>query len=162
MNWFNFYTPNIRSDRFAGATDEQLGVWLRLVVYCCEQENGGMIHGAFKWTERKWMAALGISAGVITAESQLWHFSEIGSLCVLDYPMAKEHEIKAKRRAGKRTAAMRWAKKVNPQTQRRNSSATRSATSSPNNSAHAEGEGEGEVEDKEHPRRIAPIAQKSQ
>jgi hypothetical protein len=147
MNWFNLYTPTIRSDRFAGATDEQLGVWMRCMVYCCEQENGGAIHGASLWSERKWMAAIGISEQVIRDDSPLWHFNEIGSLILLDYPHAKEAEIKAKRRAGKRTAAMRWHKKETRKIQRLRSSATSSPTSLPN----AEGEGEGEGEDKDTP-----------
>lgn len=145
MNWFNFFTPDLRSENFSEATEEQLGAWFRLVIYCCEQENGGMVHGAEKWSDRKWLNSTGVSSDLIKQESPLWHFSGVGSLCVDGYPMAKELEVKAKRTAGKRTASLRWGKsKRKKKTQ--NSSATSSANSSATSLVNAEGEGEGEGE----------------
>lgn len=145
MNWFNFHTPEMRNESFSGASEEQLGAWFRLVIYCCEQENGGMIHGAEKWNDRKWLNATGVSSDLIKQESPLWHFSGVGSLCIVSYPVSKEIEVKAKRQAGRRTAQKRWGKsRTKPKG--KNSSATSSVNSSATSLLNAEGEGEGEGE----------------
>lgn len=140
MNWINIYTPLLRSGPFAEATDAQLGAWTRLNAFCAEQENGGQIHGSFEWSERKWMTTAGVSKAILNDASPLWHFSQIGSLVLHSYNLAKEQEIRAKRVAAKRTNAQRWGKK----SKRKNRSATRSVS----RSVSREGEVEVEVEDK--------------
>lgn len=59
MIWFKTEVQTLRSDRFLYADHAQLGIWLLLIAYCCEQENGGRIKDACGWTKRHW-ALLGL------------------------------------------------------------------------------------------------------
>lgn len=43
------------------ATEEQAGIWSKLIAYCNGQGNRSyIIQDAANWTDRKWMACVGI------------------------------------------------------------------------------------------------------
>lgn len=146
MNWLNIHTPSFRKHEFTGSDPHEVGVWTLLMVYCCEQENGGKIRNCKEWTERQWLISCSVSIADVSRKSALWSWSAT-CLTVALYPIQKEREVAAKRAAGKATAKVRWARNSvakNPPEKRVNgSSAHSSATSSAHRSADTEGEGEG-------------------
>ena len=75
MNWINIRTDVIRKEEFMEATDEQLGVWVKLLLYCCERENSGLIAGSEKWTDVQWQRSCGLTEASVKAESPLWRFT---------------------------------------------------------------------------------------
>lgn len=112
MNWLNVNVTKLRDDVFAGATPEELGIWLRLVAYCALMENGGGIIGCEPWTERQWQTTCGISKAEVDVKSRLWRFGgNEGVLWVYGYPKEQEAVLKAKRAGGKRGARKRWKPK---------------------------------------------------
>lgn len=144
MIWLNIKLPVLRGYAFRDATSSSLGVWVRLVAYCCEQENGGTIVGAGKWTARTWLTTVGVEMTEINESSELWRMDALGTLFVTEYPAEKELEIRAKRIAGKRTANLRWGTPMKPKSKRKKQSDYSSANSSATKSAYAEEEEETE------------------
>ena len=65
MNWINLRTELLRSAEFANARPGAIETWLRVLAYSCEQENGGQISGAAKWTERAWLTTCGVTKGEV-------------------------------------------------------------------------------------------------
>jgi hypothetical protein len=112
MKWLNFEIPRMRSEPFAGATNEQLGTWLRLIIFCCEQENDGVIPFCANWSDRQWSTCAGLEKAEVLAPSPLWLFRENGSLYVSNFPHEKLTEIVHKRIAANRTNEKRWGKKM--------------------------------------------------
>ncbi len=103
MTYLNLPLRLLRSDLFTDATHEQKGVWLDLMEYCCDQENGGNIHFTEEWSDEKWRNKCGVSLAQVQQPSPLWHFNDAtSSLNVHDYP--KEHE---KRTQNQRAAAVK-------------------------------------------------------
>jgi hypothetical protein len=101
MNWINIETKTLRSPEYIGADPVQRATWLNLLGYCSEQENGGVIGGAKDWKDRRWMQTCGVTLSEVAAASELWAW-EGDSLVLWNYPVTKEHEVRAKRDAGKR------------------------------------------------------------
>ncbi|HXJ42849.1 MAG TPA: hypothetical protein VNH18_26445 [Bryobacteraceae bacterium] len=114
MNWLNTFLPQLRDDRFSGASTEELGVWLRLVAYCAAMENGGSIVGCGSWTEQQWPVAIGISKEAVQFQRErgLWEWNPPHtSIWVYGYPTEQETRMKAMRVGGKRGARKRWKPK---------------------------------------------------
>lgn len=100
MQWLNLEIGRtIRAPEYAGSNPRKRATWINLVAYCCEQENGGRIHGARKWDERTWPQACGLFLEEINAESPMWWWDE-DDLVVWNYPADKVAEVQAKRLAG--------------------------------------------------------------
>lgn len=104
MQWFNLHIPVIRSPEFAGAESWEVGVWLKLVTYCCEQENGGQILGCAEWTDRQWMLSVGVSLSELKKDSQLWTWAVAnpGVLWVHAYPEDQQARMEHMRNGGKK------------------------------------------------------------
>lgn len=111
MNWMNIPTRITRSELFLGASEEQAGVWLKLLAYCCEQENNGYIHGSDKWTDREWSHSTGLTKALVHAPSRLWKFNSAGSLVLHAYPEDHQTAVATMRAAGRAGAKKRWARK---------------------------------------------------
>lgn len=128
MNWINLRTETLRSGDFANANPGAIETWLRVLAYCCEQENNGCIMDAAKWTDRGWMT----TCGVTTAEIKNAHpliYDDGVAVFVTAFPTEKQAEVQAKRKAGKRGGRR---------------SALSRALSTPSKTDSTEGEGEGE------------------
>lgn len=120
MEWINLHTSTLDSVEFKSAEDREVGVWLRLLRYCCGQENGGCIAGARKWSERQWLALVGVDRSQLlepnhhdAPDCKLWSW-EGDDLTVEFYPRKRESEIRAKRRGGKVGAHSRWKAAKDP------------------------------------------------
>jgi hypothetical protein len=80
----------------AEASPHELGTWLTLMMFCCQNENGGRIEGARTWTPKQWYTN---GLDPIDAESQLWTWDG-NDLIVGYYPMKSERRAKASRSNG--------------------------------------------------------------
>ena len=130
MNWMNIRTELLRTPEFAGASKGAIETWLRVLAYCCEQENGGRLENAVKWNDRTWMATCGVTKEEVEAAKPLLYDDGVDYF-VTEYPTEKQAEVQAKRKAGKRGG--------------KKSAASR-ASSCASTTASTEGEGEREVE----------------
>lgn len=110
MDYLNVHVPLLRSDLFADASPEDLGVWLRLSAYCAQQENGGQIIACAEWSDHKWLMTVGIRKADLDRQSTLWTWanSQPGVLWVTGYPKEQEAKLKAQRKGGKIGAKRRW------------------------------------------------------
>jgi len=103
MNWINLKISAMNSQEPAGATSAELGTWLRLALYCVEQENGGTIKGARDWSPRQWMAIIGVSEEEIDAETPLWKWEAL-NLVIWNYPADHQERVERLREIGGRRA----------------------------------------------------------
>lgn len=133
MNWINLRTELLRTPEFMSAKDGAIETWLRVLAYCCEQENGGSMTGSNSWSDKVWTCAAGVSKQQVIDAFPLIKETESGYV-IVGYPQSKQAEVEAKREAGRKGGSR---------------SASRSACRSPNGSAATEGEGEGESKGKE-------------
>ena len=101
MNWINLKISAMNSQEPAGATSAELGTWLRLALYCVEQENGGTIAGARNWNPRQWMAIIGVSEDEIDAETPLWKWESF-NLVIWNYPADHQERVERLRDIGGR------------------------------------------------------------
>lgn len=101
MNWINIRTEQLRSLAFATANKGAVETWLRVLAYCCEQENGGIIAGAASWSDRQWMITCGVSGDDIANAGQLICVDG-ESIVVSCYPSDKEKEVKKDRLNGRK------------------------------------------------------------
>ena len=61
MIWINIKTTTLRESEYISASPTQQATWLKLLAYCSEHENGGVIDGAGGWNERAWLFGCGIT-----------------------------------------------------------------------------------------------------
>ena len=61
MKYAGISVETVRSATWMRADNATIGAWCRLQVYCAEQETGGTIAGAARFTRRDWLFAAGIS-----------------------------------------------------------------------------------------------------
>ena len=109
MEWLNLHTSTLDSEEFLCSDPVDQATWLKLERYCIGQENGGVIHGARNWTDRQWQQLVRAKRAEVRHECSLWTWDG-DDLTVKFYPVAKELEIKAKRRAAESTHAKRQGK----------------------------------------------------
>lgn len=109
MNYANIETRLLNCSPMNHATDSELGVWLRLLAYCGAQENGGKIHGADKWTARQWLVSAGVEKASVEAESPLWHFTGVGTLIIVHYPISQQDACQKQRASVRRANLKRWS-----------------------------------------------------
>lgn len=141
MYWINLHSSTLDSPEFVGAEPHQRSTWICLLRFCCGQENAGRISGAASWSDRRWQQLVRITLKEIRSRSELWRFDG-EDLLVNFYPIKKENEIKAKRKAGQETVAKRWETQQTPH-RSADSSANSSAISSTPKEQDTEGERKG-------------------
>ena len=100
MHFFNLYIPNLRAQEYVSSEPTQRATWLNVSAFCCEQENGGRIVGAAKWTERQWMAC-GVTRREATHCEPLITFDGDDAI-VWAYPENSEKTAQNKRLNGRR------------------------------------------------------------
>jgi len=109
MEWLNIHSSTLDSEEFLSSEPVDQATWLKLQRYCMGQENGGVIRGAKGWTGRQWQHLVRATLKEILRESRLWEWTG-DDLKVKYYPIDKQLEVQAKRRAGQSTHAKRRAK----------------------------------------------------
>lgn len=73
------------------------GVWLQLLLWCAEQENGGIILDAANWSEEAW-GMLGVSKNLLAHASRLVAFTS-RDMVLRGYPIQQEELVARRRRA---------------------------------------------------------------
>ena len=99
MNWLNIPLALLRSPELTGAEPEERATWLFVLGYCADQENGGTIKKCKAWKCRQWQQTCGVTLQEVSRESKLWKWKG-EDLLVTFYPIDKEKEVQAKRKAG--------------------------------------------------------------
>jgi hypothetical protein len=101
MNWLNLQTSVIRSPEYVGCDPVQRATWLNLMIYCAEQENGGVIPDCASWKDRRWQQTCGVTKPEVDDQCDLWSFDG-DNLTLWAYPAEKEEEIQKMRESGAR------------------------------------------------------------
>ena len=114
--WLNIKTTTLRESEYISATPTQQATWLKLLAYCAEHENGGVIDGAGDWNDRAWLFGCGVTLEEVRSSCALWQFDQSGNLSVWNYPVEKELEVSAKREAGRRGAFAKHARRKDSST----------------------------------------------
>ncbi len=99
MNWLNVRTELSRSPHFVKASCASIGAWLRVHLYCCEQENGGILAGAATWSDRQWLMACGVTKKEVRAAGPLLLDDGV-SITVTEYSRDKELQVRQNRENG--------------------------------------------------------------
>lgn len=110
MQYLSLEIRILRTDAAFTATNAQIGVWIRLLAYCADHENGGVIRDGFKWTDRQCLP-LGFLRSDLDEPCAMWRF-DTGHLYVTGYSQRMERAVAAKRKGGKIGSSRRWDKKV--------------------------------------------------
>ena len=108
MDWLNIHiAKQIRSPAAIGSAPSELGTWVRVLAYCCEQENGGRIAGGASWKDRQWQQTCAVTLRELRSADRLIRFD--GSDVVVNgYPVEKEAEVQRARRRASAGAMARW------------------------------------------------------
>jgi hypothetical protein len=102
--------PNLSGDPEYIATNATgRGVWLQLLLWCAEQENGGVIPGAATWSDEAW-GMLGVSKNSLAYACRLVSFRS-PDVVLWGYPIEQEKILQAKRTGGKKGADARYVNK---------------------------------------------------
>jgi hypothetical protein len=90
-----------RDPVFTYASTHAQAVWLILMAYCCERENGGVIAGARTWQADRWLKECGLKTQDVVKAFPLVRLEDESAI-VWNYPLAKQREIERKREGGKK------------------------------------------------------------
>ena len=111
MNWLNLQTSVIRSPEYVGCDPIQRATWLNLMIYCAEQENGGVIPDCKSWKDRRWQQTCGVTKSEADDDCDLWSFDG-ENLILWGYPVEKQEEIQRNRESGHRGGKARSDAKI--------------------------------------------------
>ncbi len=87
------------------------GTWLNLLLWCAEQENGGIIKGAALWSSEAW-GRLGVVKECLPEAGRLL-LAIGGDIQVLGYPREQEEYLKRARDLGRQGGLTKAGKIVN-------------------------------------------------
>ena len=164
MHWLNLEITRTQGPEYTSAEPAQQLAWFHLLLYCAQQENGGVIEGASEFTDRQWSRMIDVEGATLKSKCSLWSWTEDGGLVVWEYPAKQEQVVKAKREGGKRGGE---AKAQNRSTATSTPSSTpsrtptSSATSTPTRSPSTK-EKEKEKEKEELKEEVPPISPKGE
>lgn len=99
MDWINIHTGTMHSEAVLDASPVQLATWLKLLHYCCLQENGGRLTGAKAFDDRKWLRMANVTKEEVQDGDRLWRWRG-EDLLVSFYPSDKELIVKRNREVG--------------------------------------------------------------
>lgn len=144
MEYINLTITQLGDEAYRRSSLADRGVWLTLLGYCVQQENGGKIQGAHDWSDWDCLQVLGIPRAELNGEHRLWRFD--GSDLVVEfYPLAKQREVQAKRKAGRRGGISSGEARA----EHAESSADTTAPSSASSTASTEGNRKGKGKEEE-------------
>ena len=142
MNWLNLQTSVIRSPEYVGCDPVQRATWLNLMIYCAEQENGGVIPSAASWKDRRWQQTCGVTKSEVEDKCELWSFDG-ENLTLWGYPTEKEEEIQKMRESGARGGKKRAENAAKSKEKQDSSSPPSTLPSSPPSTERKGKEGKG-------------------
>lgn len=102
MNWINLRTEFLRSPLIVQSEPLSLATWLKVLTYCCEQENNGFLKDASSWSDRTWLTVCGVTKSEVESSDHLIVPDGQGNLAVMFYPSVRQAEIQAKRESGRK------------------------------------------------------------
>lgn len=144
MHWLNIEIIRTQGPEYTSAEPAQQLAWFHLLLYCAQQENGGIIREAATFTDRQWMRLIDVEGATLRTECLLWAWAQDGSLIVWEYPAKQEQVVQAKREGGRRGGD---AKAQNRSTA--SSTPSRTPTSTPSSTPSTKEELEEEEKQKE-------------
>lgn len=109
MLWLNLELRLLQNKAFATAETVDVGTWLRLMNYCCSQENSGLIRDAKTWSERAWMLTFGLQKAEVERKCDLWSWRE-NHLRVNFFPVHSLDHVKRLRAQASKAGKTRWEK----------------------------------------------------
>lgn len=100
MKYLNLLTQTLHSVPYIASDPTARATWLNVILWSCEQENGGVLVGALHWKNRQWQQTCGVSLREINAAGNLltWKGDD---LHVWEYPADKQVEVASKRDGGR-------------------------------------------------------------
>lgn len=108
MEWINLKVSFIRDPRLLLATPTVRATWLWVLAHCVEQENGGLIKGGARWTDREWQTVCGVTKSEVD-DCHKMIVPKDADMHVWGYPHDQQQLLRAKRDSAKRAALKRWA-----------------------------------------------------
>jgi hypothetical protein len=140
MDWINIHRSTVQKVTTL-AEPNDAWTWVRLQAHCHDQENGGRIAGAQKWSPRLWMINTLCTPEEVLRDCPLWKFDG-DDLVVEFYPHEKEKEVIAKRKGNVKGARARWNKNKHSASQPHGQAHGR-PSSQPHGQPYAEGNRKG-------------------
>ena len=111
MNWLNLETKMLHTPEFIGCEPAEQATWLKLMLYCANQENGGVVANSLEWKCRRWQQTCGVMRDEAHAECDLWSWTN-SDLVLWGYPAEKEDELQRNRESGHRGGKARSDAKI--------------------------------------------------
>lgn len=102
MHWLNIEIIRTQGPEYTSAEPAQQLAWFHLLLYCAQQENGGVIHGAVEFTDRQWQRLMDVEGATLRTKCALWTWDDGGNLVVWEYPEKQEQAVQAKREGGRK------------------------------------------------------------
>lgn len=102
MHWLNIEIIRTQGPEYTSAEPAQQLAWFHLLLYCAQQENGGVIHGAAEFTDRQWQRLMDVEGATLRTKCALWAWDDGGNLVVWEYPEKQEQAVQAKREGGRK------------------------------------------------------------
>lgn len=100
----NYWTTDVgmpRREPFMSAEPAAIGIWWRVMSYCVEHENGGIIRGSATWNDRAWTMAAGVTAAEIRSAAPLI-IIEGHDVIAAEFPQSDLDRLQQKRTNGKK------------------------------------------------------------
>jgi hypothetical protein len=151
MHWLNIEIIRTQGPEYTSAEPAQQLAWFHLLLYCAQQENGGIIREASTFTDRQWMRLIDVEGATLRGECLLWTWAQDGSLIVWEYPAKQEQVVQAKREGGRRGGDAKAQNRSTP-----SSTPSRTPTSTPSRTPSTKEELEEEEKEKEESFASAP------
>lgn len=151
MHWLNIEIIRTQGPEYTSAEPAQQLAWFHLLLYCAQQENGGIIREASTFTDRQWMRLIDVEGATLRTECLLWTWAQDGSLIVWEYPAKQEQVVQAKREGGRRGGDAKAQNRSTP-----SSTPSRTPTSTPSRTPSTKEELEEEEKEKEESFASAP------
>ena len=107
MQWLNLEMCTLDNEDFGCADSLEWGIWLKLMRYCCVQENRGRIKAATAWDDKKIQWVLRVQKADLDRKSTLWEWKG-DDLMVHFFPTEKLAEVKRLRSQASSAAKIRW------------------------------------------------------
>lgn len=113
MEWFKTYTNMAKTAEYAMCDDRQQATWFKLICYCVDMENDGVIPDCIGWKDRMCQITIGCNQESIKSECELYWFED-GNLYVFGYPSEEVEKqkttIQKRKKAGERSGVVRRKK----------------------------------------------------
>lgn len=107
MNYLNLELTMICREPFIDADTAEIGTWLRMMTYACQQENGGVLKGAALWSNEKLLKTCGVSKRDVLRCTRLLH-KDNDDLILEAYPTEAAKTLAVKRVAARNASMKRW------------------------------------------------------